>query len=90
MPDAATPTHAAVRVNGKIYEAPMKEGHYGALEQAVKDWSGKPDDVYAAAEDGYTWGDGKFVPRNAVGGIHSHDIVYTRHANPLDKARVAR
>ena len=95
MSDA--PTHAAIRLDGKVYEVPMPEGHTGALGKALKDLSKQQKqasglqtehhlDLISRAEDGYTHGDGKFIPRHEVENLHSSDFVRAKRANARTQA----
>jgi len=84
------PTHAAVRFTrgphaGAVHEVPMARGHAGALEQAIEQRrSGEysADDVMNDLEDGYTRGDGKFIPRADVNNLHTSDFIHARRRKP--------
>jgi uncharacterized protein DUF3293 len=83
------PSHAAVQVGTETFEVPMSRGHAGALERAIEEMRGLPgyqtaDDVMADARDGYTMGDGRFIPREHVENLHSSDFIRGKRAHPDD------
>ena len=83
------PSHAAVQVGTETFEVPMARGHAGALERAIEEMRGLPgyataDDVMAGARDGYTMGDGRFIPRERLENLHSSDFIRGRRAHPDD------
>jgi len=87
---ASAPSHAAVKVGERVFEVPMQRGHAGALEQAIealREPGFQPDDIMATAEDGYTRGNGKFIPRHEVENLHSSDFVRAKRANPRSEYR---
>ena len=87
MMSGVNPSHAAVKVGGRVFEVPMNRGHAGALEKAIealREPGFQSDDIMASAEDGYTRGDGKFIPRADVEGLHSSDFIRGKRQHPDD------
>lgn len=79
---AVDPSHAAVRVGEHVFEVPMARGHAGALEKAIealREPGFNADDIMSAAEDGYTHGDKRFIPRADVDNLHSSDFMRGRN-----------